>query len=499
MPVHLLPANMEQVGIIYGNIGTTSFECHVNANVEKADYIQVKHQSCGWVLGQVDSIERRTDLSLEKAQRLANGENIEITEKVSAKISVVGYRDNRGLLQVPRTPFKAGEIIYVAEESLIRDVIGFRDDDAAKAYIGLLAGHNIPIYLDINSMVQKHISILAKTGGGKSYATGVLLEELIKHNVTTLILDPHGEYPSLREAGKDADSLKKFGVKPKGYSSKIQEFATDTKINKDAIPLRFTLSNLSARNLLELTSIKNIRTYVHPLRKAIDFLRNSRGNYTLDDIINFLEADEENPVGGLINELEYIREVEIFTEKGTKIEELVKKGKTTIINLKGTPPDIQGLVVNRICTALFELRKMNKIPPMMIVAEEAHNFCPQQGQVASSKIFRSIASEGRKFGLGLCIVTQRPAKVDKNVLSQCNTQILLKVTNPNDLKAIIASVEGLTSGMTDDLQSLPLGSAIVTGSNISIPLFVEIRPRETKHGGESVKIVEQSPEEGLAY
>jgi hypothetical protein len=97
------------------------------------------------------------------------------------------------------------------------------------------------------------------------------------------------------------------------------------------------------------------------------------------------------------------------------------------------------------------------------------------------------------------VVTQRPAKVDKNVLSQCNTQILLKVTNPNDVKAIIASVEGLTSGMADDLQSLPLGLAIVTSSNISIPLFVEIRPRETKHGGESVKIVEQPPEEGLAY
>ncbi len=181
------------------------------------------------------------------------------------------------------------------------------------------------------------------------------------------------------------------------------------------------------------------------------------------------------------------------------MEELINKGKTTILNLKGSPPDIQALVVNRICTYLFELRKQDKIPPLMLVAEEAHNFCPQQGQVASSKIFRTIASEGRKFGLGVCIVSQRPAKIDKNVLSQCNTQIILKVTNPNDLKAITASVEGLTTGMMDDIQRLPIGTAIITGGGIMMPLFVETRPRETKHGGESVTIVEARSEKGLAY
>jgi len=165
------------------------------------------------------------------------------------------------------------------------------------------------------------------------------------------------------------------------------------------------------------------------------------------------------------------------------------KGRTTIIDLKGTPPDIQELIVNRLCTALFELRKVNKLPPMMLVVEEAHNFCPQVGQVASSKVFRTIASEGRKFGLGLLIVTQRAAKVDKNVLSQCNTQIILKVTNPNDLKAISSSVEGLTPGMEEEIQRLPIGVAIVTGAGLQMPMMVEVRPRETRHGGESVKVI----------
>ncbi|UCE37091.1 MAG: ATP-binding protein [Thermoplasmata archaeon] len=490
---------MEHIGIIYGNVGTTEFECQIAANVEKTDYIMVNHQTIGPVLGQVDSIERRTDLSLDKAQMIAEGQPVEINEKITAKISVVGFRDDRNLLQVPRTPFKAGEYIYKADDELIRKVIGLKEDKGQGAYVGLLAGHDIRVYVDINSMVQKHISVLAKTGGGKSYVTGVIIEELMKHHVTTVILDPHGEYGSMRDSGNVMETSRNFRVNPKGYASKIQEFATDTKLNKDAKPLRFTLSNLSARNILDLTNIKNVRTYLAPLRKAIDFLRTNKGDYNIEDIIRVLETDEEESLGALINELDYLREVEIFAEAGTRMEELIKKGKTTIINLKGSPPDIQTLVVNRICTYLFELRKQDKIPPLMLVTEEAHNFCPQQGQVASSKIFRTIASEGRKFGLGVCIVTQRPAKVDKNVLSQCNTQLILKVTNPNDLKAITASVEGLTSGMTDEIQRLPIGTAIITGGKITMPLFVEIRPRESRHGGESVTIVESSSEKGLAY
>jgi DNA helicase HerA-like ATPase len=113
---------MEHIGIIYGNVGTTEFECQTSAEVEKNDYIMVNHQTVGPVLGQVDAITRKTDLSLDKAQKIAEGQPVEIDEKITAKISVIGFRDDRNLLQVPRTPFKAGEYIYKAEDSLIRKI-----------------------------------------------------------------------------------------------------------------------------------------------------------------------------------------------------------------------------------------------------------------------------------------------------------------------------------------------------------------------------------------
>jgi len=483
----------DYAGIVYGDVGSTSLKCAVFEPLERNEYVQIHHETCGWVLGRVDDIERKTDLSLDRSLLLGAGEDVDIEEKVSAQVSIIGFRDDRDLLQAPRTPFRAGEHVHRAEESLIRKVIGLRHDTKHGAYVGLLNGHAIQIFLDINAMAQKHVSVLAKTGGGKSYAVGVLLEELMKHGVTTLIVDAHGEYGSLREKARDADMMKRFDVKPHAYEGHIQEFSPDTKVNPHAKALRFTLSNLDARDILGLTtSGGRVRQHLTQLRKALDLLRASTKDYSIADIIRVLEreAEEDASVNGLIDELEYLREVDIFAREGTRIDELVVKGKTTIINLKGTPPDIQDLIVNRICTALFELRKVGRIPPMMLVVEEAHNYCPQVGTVNSSKIFRTIASEGRKFGLGLVIVTQRAAKVDKNVLSQCNTQLILKVTNPNDLKAIAASVEGLTAAMADEIQRLPIGVAIVVGGGVQMPLMVEVRPRESRHGGESVKVIE---------
>src|SRR5437667_4163955 len=160
------------VGVIYGDIGTTSFRFSVVEPVERNEFVQVEHETCGTVLGRVDEVERKTDLSLDRAQCRGDGEPVDIEERVSAQVSVIGYRDDRGLLQVPRTPFRAGEPVYKAETSTIQEVIGLEEDKKHVAYVGLLAGHNVPVYLDINAMVQKHVWILAKTGGGKSYVAG---------------------------------------------------------------------------------------------------------------------------------------------------------------------------------------------------------------------------------------------------------------------------------------------------------------------------------------
>ena len=480
----------EPVGIVYGEIGTQDFSCSVTAPLERMDYIEVKHETYGKMLCQVMEVERHSDLSEERAMRLANGQPMPINERVRAKVSVIGYRDERGLLQSPGTPVRSGELVYKAHDSLIKKVLGLKAGEKVGAYIGLLKGHEMQVFLDINQLVNKHLSILAMTGGGKSYVSGVIIEELMKHNVTVVIVDPHGEYSTLATAGRENEMCRRFGVTVRGYSDKITEFSPNTKANPHAKPLKFTLANMDARELLNVLNVKDIKRVLPTLKSAVEALRQSKPNYTIDDLINILDANEEVDCGTLISDLQYLKETDIFAANGTKISDIVQKGQTTILNMRGVNADTAQLVVKRLATALYELAKEGKVPPMMVLFEEAHNYCPQGEATECSKIIRTLAQEGRKFGLGLCIITQRPARVDKNVLSQCNSQIILKITNPLDLKAVTSSIEGLTAGMDDSIQRLPIGMALVSGGGLGFPMIVEVRPRETKHGGESIKVVE---------
>ncbi|MBA7544901.1 hypothetical protein ES705_37262 [subsurface metagenome] len=126
----------------------------------------------------------------------------------------------------------------------------------------------------------------------------------------------------------------------------------------------------------------------------------------------------------------------------------------------------------------------------MLVIEEAHNFCPERGfeKAVSSNILRTIASEGRKFGLGLLVISQRPARVDKNVISQCNTQIILRVTNPNDIKALSRGLEFMSSEMEEEIKRIPQGVALLSSPSIEMPILVDVRVRRSEHGGRAVEM-----------
>ena len=486
--------SMDPIGIIYGNVGTTEFRFAVSdRSVKRNEYIEVAHPECGAVLGQVGDVTRETDLSFDGAQKLSIGEEVAIGEQVAALVSVIGYRDDKNTLMSPRTPFEAGTKVFKASEKLVRSVLGLKEDKETGAYVGMLKGHDIRVYIDINAMVQKHAAILAKTGGGKSYFLGVMVEELLKKGVPLVIIDPHGEYSSIMHPNnnaKDLAQMDKFGIKPMGFADKVVEYSPDVSINKTAVPLKFDEINLDAKDLMDFMDSKKGGTQLGILRRVTRTLSEEKKFYSMDDIISLVKKDKNPSKWNIINVLEYIQSTGIFGEPPTRISNLVKEGQGTIINLKGISPDVQEMVVARMAKKLFLARKLNRIPPMMLVVEEAHNFCPQQGGAMTLSVLRTIASEGRKFGLGLTVVSQRPAKIDKNVLSQCNTQIILKVTNANDVAAISQSIEGFVEGMDEEMQRLPVGTAIVTGAGIQFPLFIEIRPRESKHGGESIKVIE---------
>jgi len=453
------------LGKISGSVTTKGFSFKAEARVKKLQYITVKDFEGKWVLAYIDSVVKYPNRTVGKAR-------------------VIGYRDSRGFLKPLTVPFEPDTPVFMADEDLIKQTIGLKDDGL---YVGLLEGYKIHINLPVKHLIRKHVAILAKTGTGKSYAAGILLEELAENEIPAVVIDPHGEYSTLIKENKKEEEIRLmegFGIEPKSYKKDVRIFDL---VGRNPLKLD---SRLTTDEIFEMLPTKISSTQRGLLYSAIKNLEGK--DYTLRDVIEEVSSIETHAKWSLISLLEVLEKTKLFSANPTKPNELVKKGKITIIDLKEANPEIQQIAVLKVAKELFTARKQGKVPEFFIVLEEAHNFCPERGlgEVSSSKILRTIASEGRKFGVGLCIISQRPAKVDKNVLSQCSTQIILKVTNPNDIKAIMESVEGISFGTKEEIKDLPIGMGLVVGVTEQ-PLLVDIRVRKSEHGGEAIKVGER--------
>ncbi len=487
----------DSIGVIFGKTSSLNFKFAVSDSLatKRSDYIKAWHESDGWTLAQVSSITRSSeDFSMEEAMDAAEGStkiDDMMDEQIIADATVIGVRDKEGVLRVPKSPFSPGDKVFKADELLIKQTLGLMRGDV---YIGLLDGQDVHVNLDANNLVQKHCSILAKTGAGKSYTGGVILEELMDKNVPLLIIDPHGEYSTLKFPNDDKpSSFERYGITPKGYATQITVYTPASKLLNPAADSLFRLNgiNLGIKEFTQLFSDDRSQNETGILFEAASKLKAEKQNYTIDDIIFEVGQNKSKVKWNVINKLESLRETGILSDKATTINELVQEGRASIIDMKGVNPDLQAMIVAKLCTDIFDARKLNTIPPCMLVIEEAHNFCPEKGfeRTVSTDILRTIASEGRKFGLGLMVVSQRPARVDKNILSQCNTQIIMKVTNPNDLKAISKGLEGISSDVEEDIKRLSPGVAMIVSTYIERPILVDIRTRKSKHGGASVPVV----------
>jgi len=456
---------MQALGHITGRTSTSHFDFLVDGDVKKWDYVVFNHLEVGKVLAQVRELIKHNSETL-------------------AHCDIIGYRTERGFLRRPRTPPEPKAEIWSTHDDFLKNILGLK---AQGLYLGLLEGKdNLKSFIDPKKLITQHLAVLAKSGAGKSYAVGVLLEELAELKVPVVIVDPHGEYNSIKSANKhpaDEPYFASYGIAAKAYRHQVREFAVNTSINMDAEQLRLPIPQ-TASALIESIPFKITNTQKGLLYNAIDDLRKKKSKFRFSDVVEELEFAESASKWNLITGLRNLANTRLFSFEPTAADAIVKQGQLTIINLKGAAPDMQQMVVQALTSILFEIRKTNRIPPFFLVIEEAHNFCPERGfgEAQSSKIIRTIASEGRKFGLGIAIISQRSARVDKSVLSQTGSQIILQVTNPNDLKAVSHSFEGVSSETEDEVKNLPIGKALVIGA-ADYPLFVDVRVRKSKHGG----------------
>jgi len=443
-----------QLGTIEGEVDTSSFEFRATEEVRKFDFVSVKSND-KWILAQVEEVTKHPD------------------GQTMAKANIIGYRD-KGLTKAPRRVIEPDSIVYQADQELISDTLGLQDK-------GLQVGNletNEEIDIHVNAdQFYKHFAVLAQTGAGKSYLTGVLIEELLEQDMPVMILDPHGEFSSLRNPNPENDG------ETKGYN--VKEYSPNTDINSEALPLQFSSKNLGKKELMTLIPDSLTNSQMGVLYNSLKRLKEKDEDYTLLDIEDAVSQEESTAKWNLLNYLEQLEESGLFDPNPVDLADLLEPGQATVINLKAVEPDAAEMTAYMLAKKLFDLRKKDMVPPFLMVMEEAHNFVPEKGfgQAVSNPILRKIASEGRKFGLGLGVISQRPARIDKNVLSQCNTQFILRVTNPNDLKAISKSFEGITSEVENMIKSLPPGVSFVLGNDY--PVMTDVRQRKSQHGGET--------------
>ncbi|MFX1576618.1 MAG: helicase HerA domain-containing protein [Promethearchaeota archaeon] len=167
---------------------------------------------------------------------------------------------------------------------------------------------------------------------------------------------------------------------------------------------------------------------------------------------------------------------------GTHPKDLVVSGQGTIINFRGLDLSIQEALSQEILNDLYNAAVNREIPPFYCFVDEAHTLAPNRGKVATTGMMRLFAQEGRKFAANLVVITQKPQLLDTTVRSQVGTWIIHQLTDIRDVDITVSSTEGLSKEWSEDIQRLDTGQAIVAGDAVDVPVFLDVRTRETTHG-----------------
>lgn len=437
-------------------------------------------------------------------------------------VAIMGYYDSElGTFVNPWIPPSSGTPIYLANDMLLAGVLSRKRSGAiGSATIGSLLTRGesrVPVVLDVKELVSTHLAIIASTGAGKSYLASVVIEELMRPNnrAAVLIIDPHGEYNTLQEianhpefgepAGESKDLERQVAHRRQRYHARARVYLHDQ--------VKVRLSTLSLADLRYLLPGMTDKQH-HYLGQAYERMRNTKKGqpWTAKDLKDAVVAVGQNKneessddsgnstVAALSWKIDERLERNNFVFdpfQHLELREILQPGQCTVLQLDEVDERDQQVIVatllRRVYNARMETERHKVQPgdekylpyPVFILIEEAHHFAPHDGEAVSTGILKQVLAEGRKFGMGIGLISQRPGKLDADVLSQCLTQCIMRIVNEVDQKSVATAVEGVGRDLLDNLPALSKGQAIVAGSAINTPVICRVRQRITPHGGES--------------
>ncbi|NOZ58585.1 MAG: ATP-binding protein [Euryarchaeota archaeon] len=464
---------VETLGVCIGE-ATPSHASFIARTMPKLGEYVVLHFDGMRVLGMVESVSRGSAsisgdiLSPEVVERILSFEGEE--QYIKAKVRLLG---EVGSLTMPRIPPPPGARVHRADAETLREIFG-----RGNIKLGRLLTHpEVEVYVDANRMITRHLAILAITGAGKSNTVSVIVEGLLKLSGMPVIFDMHSEYVNAEFSGGVKRILPRLNPVYLLYGELKRLVNIDEK------------AYIQERYLREAHSHALELVQTSPASLVDEMLSYLEEVYRSEDI----PASEKNSISGVIGKLMDFREKygDILDEHAPELVEQFEQGRANVIDLGSVDEEYADVIVSHVLRKLLHRRKQRQIAPAFCILEEAHILAPAYRPTLSKYWIDRIAREGRKFGIGLCLVSQRPKSLDPNSLSQANNAIIMRLVEPSDQRHVQQASERLSDDLLAQLSSLNIGEAVVLGLMTRIPALVKIDRFEGKLSGGDPDIVEE--------
>ena len=493
-----------------------------------------------WLIGVIDRVAK-TPILEEPLD--ADMENDEDTTSVSlqregvlntVRVTLVGAvglttdnnpRFSRSLVQVPEID-AACRILRDAQLQGFMALLSAEGKTEHSLEIGRYTiDEKATAYLDGNKFFQRHASLLGSTGSGKSWSVAAILEQASTLPSSNLIVfDLHGEYRALSYARH----LRIPGPEELNQSDDSLLFLPYWLLNAEELQAMFIdRSEFSAHN--QVTAFQD--TVVAEKKKRLEesnrvdvldaFTLDSPVPFSIESVVDELKSMNEEMVKGTsgrdrqgtfygqfsrllirlnsrITDKRYgflfqapptAHEYDAMTAMMKRLMDYSEsKAKIKVIDFSEVPADILPVIVGLVARIIYQVQfwtDRQRRKPMALVCDEAHMYLPRKDgknpiEQRAIENFEKIAKEGRKYGVALLVVSQRPSDVSTTILSQCNNIVSLRLTNGDDQATVKRLMPESLAGLMDTLPILDIGEALVVGDAVLLPSRIRIHPPKEK-------------------
>lgn len=467
------------------------------------------------LIGMVSKIIRKFGDIIDDTDEVENDDIVKIT-LVGTLIDKLGISENVFKRTLESVPEITAECYVMNNDDLSKfmSVLSTSaNSENSTLNIGKYAlNKDATAYLDGNKLFQRHAVIVGNTGSGKSCTVATLIEEIAKlKSSNSVVFDIHGEYQPIQ-----GDNIKHYKIAGPidGFSNEIIYLPYWLLTYEEMISMMIDRSDNNAPNqamIFSRTVLEKKKEFLNSINKtdvSEDITIDSPTPYSIESLLEKLNEINSEMVDGAKGKKKgdfngtlsrFIQRLEnkvndkrlnfLFSNDGNLLNydylsQLCSKlmtsgtcdGGVKIIDFSEVPSDILPLVISLVARMIFSVQQWTEranINPIALFCDEAHLYIPQNTkggmEEQSLNSFERIAKEGRKYGIGLVVITQRPSEVDRTVLSQSSNFIAMRLTNIDDQNVIKRLLPDSLGNFGELLPVLDVGEALVVGDASLLP------------------------------